>query len=129
DLRHLLVIKICARHVNESSGLLLNRTHNVRVTMPCRANRNACAKVEKTVSIDIFHDRSSCTLCNQGIGACVGRRYITMVSLHDGASLFPGERSNELRKLVDCGGHFLRHFVPSRVSSMIMPRSSSCWRI
>src|SRR5438094_9944384 len=125
ELRHLFVIKIGARHVNELRGLFLNRAHDIGMTVSGRAHGDTRAEIEKSISIDVLDNRAAGALRDERIGTGIRRRDVFAVAVDDRASFGPRQFRNESRKLlVD---YLRRHLVPSRVSSMTTPRlSNSC---
>src|SRR4051812_26610219 len=70
-VRHLAVIKIGAGHVDQRRRLLLNGANNVRMTMACRGDGNARAKIEKAISVNVFDDGALSLLDNKWIRARV----------------------------------------------------------
>src|SRR4030095_4090209 len=45
--RHLLVVEIRTRHVDQTCGLFLNRANDIRMTMTGGADGDACAEVQE----------------------------------------------------------------------------------
>src|SRR5262245_696878 len=56
--RHLLVIEIRTRHVDQTCGLFLNHANDIRMTMPGGTDGDAGAEVQEQVSVDILHSRA-----------------------------------------------------------------------
>jgi hypothetical protein len=66
-LRHLGVIKIGSRHVNQGFSLFLYGAHDIGMAMSRRANGNAGTEVQETIAIHVFDNGASSTLCHEGI--------------------------------------------------------------
>ena len=80
QLRHLLVVEIRARHVNQRCGLFLNRAHHVGMAMAGRANGDACAEIEEPVSVDVLDDCAAGRFGHQRIRTRVGGRNVSLVA-------------------------------------------------
>ena len=86
------IVKIRARHVNQFSGLLLNRGHHFRMAMTGSNNGDARGKIEEAVAVHVFHRSTTPALRHQRIIARVGRRENLMVLLDELLRLGPRQR-------------------------------------
>jgi hypothetical protein len=95
ELRHALVVKIGAGHVNQLGSLLLNRGDNLRMAMSGRAHGNAGRKVEKRVAVHVFDDGTVPSLGHQGIVARIRGRHEFRVSLEHPLGVRPRQRRHD----------------------------------
>ena len=71
--------------MNELLGLLLDRSNDVGMAMACRADGNAGIEVEKSIAVDILHNRAAGALRNQRVWTRVGGRDVPAVALDNPA--------------------------------------------
>src|SRR3989442_7662614 len=64
---HVLVIKICSRHVDQLARLLLNGCDHIGMAMAGGDHCYAGAEVKKLVSVYIGDYNSTAAVCDQGI--------------------------------------------------------------
>ncbi len=90
QLRHALVIKIRAGHVNQLGGLLLDRSDDFRVAVSCGAHGDAGSEIEEGVAVHVFDDGAVPALGHQRIVARIRRRHEFCVLLQDALGVRPG---------------------------------------
>src|SRR5688572_4624933 len=65
ELRHVAIVIVSSTHMDQPRALLLNRTHNFRVTMSRGANGDARIAVEKDVAVNVFNPDALSTFRHQ----------------------------------------------------------------
>src|SRR5581483_5043957 len=99
--------------------------NDIGMAMAGRADRDAGVEIEEPVAVDVLDNGSGTAFSDQRIGTRVRRRDVLPVTFDDRARLRAGQFRYDFWQFIRS---YLRlHLVPSRVSSIRMPRSvSSC---
>src|SRR5579883_1724626 len=95
---HAVVIEIRAGHVQELSGLSLNRLEHPWVRMARCRYRDARVEIQKAVPVHTFDDRPVTALHHEGITPCIRSRKDIAVPLDDGGRLWSGQGSCHMRE-------------------------------
>src|SRR5437016_14174607 len=114
QLRHQRVIVICAAHVNQTCGLLLDRGHNFGMAMTGRTHGDAGVTVKKNVAVNVFYPNALGTFGDElERRARVGWIYELGICLYDATGFGTGQRSFDLWSFRGYGGcHHL--FAPEK---------------
>ena len=83
ELRHVVVIKVRAGNVNQFRCLFLDGLYYFRMAVPGRANRDACGKIQKGVSVHVFDDCAVAFLGHQWVFTGERRRHVLGVGGND----------------------------------------------
>ena len=115
---HALVIKICARHVNQLARLLLHGGDHVGMAVAGRGHGDAGGEVVELVAVDVGDDDAASALGHERIGAGIGRRNILLVAREHALGIGPGQGGLDFGRLGRLffgisGGHgFRSHWNP-----------------
>ncbi len=95
----ILVIKICARHVDQLARLLLNGGDHIGMAVPGRGHGDAGGEVIELVAVHVGDDDAAATLGHQRVGACIRRRNILLVAREHALGVGPGQVGLDLGSL------------------------------
>ena len=94
--RHLFVVEVGARHVDQLRGLLLDGGDDLGVAVPGRRHRDPGGEVEELVAVDVFDDDTPAALGDHRIRAGVRRRNILFIGRENALRVGAGQRGLNL---------------------------------
>ena len=83
EIRHVAIVIVSPAHVNQLSGLVLDRFHDLRMTMAGRTNGDACVAIQEDVPINILDPDTAGTFGYQFEGRAQNKRVNVFVVSFD----------------------------------------------
>ncbi len=104
ELDHVLVVEVGAGHVDQFGGLILNRLHDLGVTVAGGVDGDAGGEVEELVAVDVGDANAAARLRDHGIAAGVAGRDEAVIVGNDLLRKRARNRGLQLgAKLSECG--------------------------